>query len=111
MWNLSEKELIDKEIVDNAYKTFISGLDDDDPYSLILHENGVINLIQPRNKKFFTKKELNLMLGENYLISEVDKRYFIVSSRFGVFNRLFYLLFKAYKKQCVLLVKKSQIRR
>ena len=110
MWDLSQKELEDKKILDNIYKIFVSGLDDKEPFSLILHDNGVAGLIQPRNGKFFTKSELTLILGKNYIITDTDKRYYILSGRIGMFNKLFYLLFKAYKTQCVLLVKKSQIR-
>ena len=109
-FNLTLKEKEDKEIVDNAYKTFIGGLDDKEPFSLILHDNGVAGLIQPRNGKFFTKSELTLILGKNYIISDTDKRYYVLSGRVGVFNELFYLLFGTCKSACVILVKKSQIR-
>lgn len=101
----------ERNLIIEALIRFVEELRTNDSVGLYLHDNGIISFVSPHNGKFFTKKELSLMIGKNtfYEKGAINDTTHIFGNE-GVINHLFYLLFGVAKRGNILIAPNNYVR-
>lgn len=101
----------ERNLIIEALIRFVEELRKNSSLGLYLHDNGVFSFVSPHNGKFFTKKELSLMIGKNtfYEKGDINDTTHIFGNE-GAINHLFYLLFGVAKRGNILIVPNNYVR-